>query len=230
MRHDITLCLTIGLRPDLLAQTLESLGRWHRFEHVMAINDFRDEATNQMFQRLCPHGQLICLDARVGHHKAVDAMYAQVQTPYVLHCEDDWGFDRAIDIDGAIDVLNTHAHFSQVCLRKLSDFGMTQADEAKIPRQQHGALTLARQDGLHPQWHGYTFNPHIAPLALWRSLGGFAGFNKERHISRTLRAQGRVTAYLEPGACAHLGDAQSVSMGGNKPSLVQRLREAIRRA
>lgn len=87
--NEITLCLTIGMRPELLRQTLQSLLNRLTFSHIIAINDFRDEATNRVFRGLCPQGQLISLKKQLGHHAAVDYMYQQVTTPYVMHCEDD---------------------------------------------------------------------------------------------------------------------------------------------
>ena len=102
--QDITLCLTIGRRPELLRQTLESLFSQISFEHIIAINDFRDEETNQVFRELCPTGILLNLAEQVGHHKAVDVMYAQVKTNYIFHCEDDWLFDQPIQIEEYINI------------------------------------------------------------------------------------------------------------------------------
>ena len=88
-----TLCLTIGRRPELLRQTLESLfDQSPSFAHVIAINDFGDAPTNAVFKAMCPMGELVDLGRQVGHHAAVDAMYQRIQTPYVFHCEDDWLF------------------------------------------------------------------------------------------------------------------------------------------
>ncbi len=39
----VTLCLTIGRRPELLRQTLTSLMGVGHFAKVIAINDFRDQ-------------------------------------------------------------------------------------------------------------------------------------------------------------------------------------------
>ena len=75
------------------------------FEHIIAINDFRDEETNQVFRELCPHGTLIVQKKQVGHHRAVDLMYAQVKTPYIFHCEDDWQFDQPLQLDKYIELL-----------------------------------------------------------------------------------------------------------------------------
>lgn len=224
----VTLCLTVGKRPDLLKKTLDSLLGLNRFSHIIAINDFRDEATNEMFRSLCPQGQLICLDHQIGHHKAVDLMYAQIKTPYVLHCEDDWIFDSSIDLESAIHLLENDPRISQVCFRKIVDFNLSETDRSKVLEVHDAIQPYFRMDSLHNQWHGYTFNPHLAKLDLWKSLGGFHKFDKERHISRHLRSQSLFTAYMNPGSCVHIGELQSVSPSASNPKGLRLLRKKIK--
>ena len=224
----VTLCLTIGKRPDLLKRTLDSLLGLCRFSHIIAINDFRDEDTNEMFRSLCPQGQLICLDRQMGHHKAVDFMYSLINTPYVLHCEDDWLFDVSIDLERATHLLDSDHHISQICFRKIDDFNLSETDRSKVFEVPDAVQPYFRMDSLHNQWHGYTFNPHLANLDLWKSLGGFYKFDKERHISRHLRSQSRFTAYMNPGCCVHIGELQSVSPSALNPKGLNLARKKIK--
>ena len=225
----VTLCLTIGKRPDLLKRTLESLLASVQFKHIIAINDFRDEATNEMFKRLCPEGQLISLDHQLGHHKAVDHMYRLISTPYVFHCEDDWVFDESIDLHSAMLLLEANANISQVCLRKVADFRMPEDARALILDCEENGHRYHRLDKLHAQWHGFTFNPHLAKLDVWKQLGGFAPFKKERHISRHIRSQGGFTAYMFPGCCEHIGEFQSVSPSAANPTGFSLWRKKLKR-
>jgi hypothetical protein len=224
----VTLCLTIGKRPDLLKRTLDSLLCAVEFKHIIAINDFRDEATNEMFKRLCPNGKLISLDHQLGHHKAVDHMYRSIATPYVFHCEDDWLFDPSIDLNSAMQLLDANANISQVCFRKVADFHLPEDTRSLILACEENGHHYARLDSLHPQWHGYTFNPHLAKLDLWKQLGGFAPFKKERHISRHLRSKGRFTAYMNPGSCEHIGELQSVSPSALNPTGLKLWRKKLK--
>lgn len=226
--ENVTLCLTMGKRPELLKQTLDSLLSLVEFRHIVAINDFRDEATNEMFKRLCPHGRLISLDHQLGHHKAVDHMYGLISTPYVLHCEDDWRFDPSIDLNSAMRLLNVRRDISQVCLRKVADFHLSEEAQSQVLECQDNGHHYVRLDNLHPQWHGYTFNPHLAKLDIWQELGGFSNFKKERHISRHLRSKGYFTAYMRPGCCEHIGELQSVSPSASKPTGLRLWRKKIK--
>lgn len=228
MNSQITLCLTMGRRPELLEKTLQSLLPLVDFFEVIAINDFRDPETNEAFQRVCPNGKLISLREQLGHHAAVDYMYRQVSTPYVMHCEDDWEFTNDLDVVGAISLLTQEPEISQVCFRKVSDFHLSEEDLSKVEHHQTGEFEYARLDKIHPQWHGYTFNPHLASLDLWRQFNGFSGFKKERHVSRALRAKGRYTAYMEPGSCSHIGLDQSVSASAAHPTGLNLLKKKLK--
>ena len=201
----ITLCLTIGGRPDHLQRTLASLPDSGRFAAVIAINDFGDEASNTVFRAAFPSGQLIVPACHLGHHRAVDQLYRYVQTPYVFHCEDDWLFVRSLDWWQVIMLLERNAEMSQVCFRDVQDFDMPDEEREQIRTIEDGEISYIRLDHAEPQWHGFTFNPHLAPLKLWLELGGFSRFRGEWKLSHALRRRGRFVAYLQSGLCYHIG-------------------------
>ena len=208
---DITLCLTIGNRPDLLKKTLQSLFENAHFSKVIAINDFGDQQTNEVFKNMCPDGKLLSLDKKLGHHAAVDFMYKNVDTPYVFHCEDDWLFEKSIDLVKIIETLKKNTWMSGICLRSLSDFTFSSNEADKIIYETHNGLNFYRLDKMHEQWHGFTFNPHVASIDLWRQFSPFSSYKKERHISRAIRKEELVMCYLEDGGCSHIGEDRSVS-------------------
>ena len=216
MRHypDITMTITMGLRPLELEKTLISILSQASFFEIVGINDFRDEETNQVFRRLCPAGRLIVPQAQLGHHAAIDALYASIQTPYVFHCEDDWFFEQTLDLDFAKEQLERHPEITTLCFRKLEDNVFTAEQRVKIKYHQDGDFSYYRLDGLDKQWHGYGFNPHLIKRDTLRSIGRFSDYKKERHISRHLRAQGKFVAMLSPGVCHHIGE---VSMANPAP-------------
>ncbi len=211
MKYEVDLCLTIGRRPSLLRQTLESLLFRANFKQIIAINDFRDQETNDVFKELCPAGILINLDEQIGHHRAVDLMYSKVNSPYILHCEDDWIFTSDLMLDESIQLLQEGKDIGSVCLRTIEDSNLNSQDKSKAVVQEINGIKFCRLDGLHKQWHGYTFNPHVTSLSQWKNFGPYSAFKKERHISRKLRSAGTFVAYLQPGSCVHIGVDDSVS-------------------
>lgn len=176
---------------------------------VLAINDFGDAETNDVFRELCPNGRLMEPGRHLGHHGAVDFMYAAVETPYIFHGEDDWGFSRTDFLADGMALLQSDPKISVVCFRSSKDIPLSDANRALIRTEERAGIAYERLDPLHEQWHGYTFNPHLAPKALWEGLGGFSQFAKERHLSRFLRAKGMYTPFMLPEACRHIGDGRS---------------------
>ena len=121
-----------------------------------------------------------------------------------------------------------HFRMSQICLRQISDFQFPAETQQHVVQEQANAVNYFRLDGLHPQWHGYTFNPHLASIDLWRRLGGFSQFKKERLIFRYLRKQNRFTAYIDPASCVHIGEHLSVSPSASNPTALHRLRRKLK--
>jgi len=230
MENKITLTITIGRRPDLLEQTLDSLLSRINFSNIIAINDFGDEVTNHVFRKLCPNGQLISLGSPSGHHGAIDRLYRDMHTPYVFHCEDDWLFDTAPNLQSAITLLSADPNTSSVCFRHVEDFGFQPTTIRSISTIKSEGIEYKRLDGLHDQWHGYTFNPHLISLRTLTNIGQFSKFKKERHISRFLRQQGKHVAYLHPGSCRHIGADCSVSVQMTPyKKIIKQLKQWIRR-
>ena len=209
--NNITLCLTIGKRPELLHQTLTSLLEKYHFENVIAINDFGDKETNDVFLDFCPHGILLNQENHIGHHRAVDKMYQYVTTDYIFHCEDDWYFDSELNIASYIELLKTDPCITSVCLRKILDFPFSDEDLMKVEYLDTIPVKAAKLTALHEQWHGYTFNPHIISVDTWKEIGNFSTYKKERHISRWLRKKGKYIFFLKEGVCYHIGENNSIA-------------------
>lgn len=215
----------MGRRPALLSETLHSLAPLLSKIPVLAVNDFGDEESNEVFRRYCPHGCIVNPAARMGHHRAVDLMYNAVETDYVFHFEDDWHFDRCDFVEECQDLLTELPMASAICVRSASDF-LEETQLSDIPTFSATSGTrYMRLDGIHAEWYGYTFNPHIAPKATWTNVGGFSGFRKERHISRTLRTKDRFVPYLASGACRHIGQSDSVTR--SRPTFTRKLKDML---
>lgn len=221
----VTHCLTIGRRPDLLAKTLDSLRGLPQMP-TLAINDFGDAETNAIFKQYCPQGRLVGPGHRLGHHPAVDELYRHVETPFIFHNEDDWGFSRADFLDDALQLLDSDSQISCVCLRDTADMPMDDSSRSKVNTSHIAGISFQRLDSLHRQWHGFTFNPHVIKKSIWDDLGGYSNFKKERHLSRHLRAKGHYVAFLLIPACAHIGDGRSTHL--KPPTRLKRFKNWIR--
>ena len=205
----VTICMTLGHRPKELRATLESLGPEITSLPFLAINDFGDQETNDLFLELCPHGRIIDMRGKVGHNRAIDALYGHVQTPYIFHIEDDWTFTRTDFLEDALKLLTSDPKVTMVLLRDLDNIRILPGKEDKVIEGETLGIPWVRLDQTSDKWFGYTFNPHLSKKQTWLDLGGFSQFRGEMHVSRHFRQQDRYCLLLDPGACHHAGAKNS---------------------
>lgn len=209
LRNDITMCLTMGRRPQELRATAASLGPDLVRLPILAVNDFGDGATNAVFHELFPRGRIVPLPGHVGHMRALEALYAEVRTPYVFHFEDDWTFTRDDFLDESIAILKASPQVSQVCLRAAQDIKHARLVGRDLLTEVHAGVGTFRLDVLQDVWYRYTFNPHVARTADWKTIISL-GVRGEKQVSRFMRRTSRYTAFLLDGACHHAGADNSV--------------------
>ncbi|MCZ7596125.1 MAG: hypothetical protein M5U16_15475 [Hyphomicrobium sp.] len=196
--------LTSCGRFDLLGETVTSLQRYFDVERILIAEDSEDSAAAAQFARAFPVADVRVNLPKLGQMRSIDAHYATLSTPYVLHLEDDWGFTRSLDLDRVTDLLEARPDISVVCI----------AHRVYDPRFQKGAKSerhggidyLVWETDAHPKWFSYSFNPSIARLSLWREAGPFAKFVTEENLSQFLKARGMRIAMVVPGIADHIGD------------------------
>ena len=210
----VTICVTMGLRPEHLVRTFESLPADIRALPTVAVNDFGDEETNSAFRSVQPHGIIADHKPRQGQHAAIDSAYVNVRTPFVLHIEDDWSFDGTSEfLADAIAILSGSDAVSQVVLRNIDDLRLKPEAREKLQPENSGGQDYLRLDKTHRVWFRWTFNPHLSRLKTWATIGGFSQFMHERPVSRFFREQGQHSAFLPNGPCRHDGWASSTRLG-----------------
>lgn len=210
VQEKITLCLTMGGRPDLLRKSLESLCKQWKFKKVVAVNDFSDPLCDAVFKEFFPEGVLLSDQEKRGHHGAVDWLYESVDTEFVFHTEDDWTFRDGVRLDIIQNFLSQQPAAISFCFRKISSFLPDDlVNQAK--KRGHSDMEYYDISELHPQWYSYTFNPHLIRTEHLRKIGSFQNYKKERHISLAMKKQGFFVAYAADAFCEHIGDGRSLA-------------------
>lgn len=224
---DVTLCITMGGRPDLLEKSLLSIDKYYQFPHVVAINDFLDQRCDEVFLKIFPQGTLISDGVKRGHHGAIDRLYEEVVTPYVFHTEDDWVFHTSINFEKIKDFLNKNNEITSYCFRDAYSF-LKEEEIKKIKKNNSNGVEYLNLSKVHEEWYFYTFNPHLIAKSYIDQVGKFVNFKKERHISRFFKKNGKYVAYASPGVCEHIGEGVSVA-NPNANKKKSRLRIWIRK-
>jgi len=199
----LSVVLTSCGRFDLLEETVASFLRHFDTDRVLIAEDAGDTAAAAAFAAKVPQVEMRVNSPRLGQIRSIDALYGSVQTPYVLHLEDDWKFTGAVDLDKVVRFLEARPDISVVCIGYRFD-----------KRFRHSARKTA-QDGIdywvwdldaHPKWFSYSFNPSVGRLALWRGLGPYARFATEEGLSQFTKAKGMRIAMVVPSLAEHIGE------------------------
>jgi hypothetical protein len=199
----LSVVLTSCGRFDLLEETVASFLRHFDTDSVLIAEDAGDTAVAAAFAAKVPQVEIRVNNPRLGQMRSIDALYASVQTPYVLHLEDDWKFTGGVDLDKVVRFLEARSDISVVCIGYRFD-----------RRFRHSAHKTA-QDGIdywvwdldaHPKWFSYSFNPSVGRLALWRDLGPYARFATEEGLSQFTKAKGMRIAMVVPSLAEHIGE------------------------
>ena len=199
----ITPVLTSCGRFDLLQQTISSFAGQFDAPRILVSEDSTDAAGAAAFARANPIADMRVHPEKFGQMRSIDALYAEVETPYVLHLEDDWNFTAGVDLDAVVSFLEAHDDVSVVCIAYRFDKRFAR----HVTRTSHAGLEFLLWDlDTHPKWFSYSFNPSVGRLSLWRELGSFTSFGTEENVSAACKARGLRIAYVVPSIGHHIGD------------------------
>lgn len=224
----LTTVLTSCGRFDLLEETVATFLEHFDTDQIIVAEDSGKDVEAGAFA-----GKISAVDMRanvpkLGQLRSIDALYATLQTPYVLHLEDDWDFTASIDLDSVIGLLEARPDISVVCIaHRIYDGRYAKSAHAL---RHDGIDYLVWDLDAHPKWFSYSFNPSIARLDLWRECGPFARFVTEENLSQFCKARGMRIAMVTPGIADHIGDDRHAPDPFQPPrakTLVSRLRRSV---
>jgi Glycosyl transferase family 2 len=223
----LTPVLTSCGRFDLLKQTVASFLEHFETDRIVICEDSERPLETARFAADCPLADVCPNSEKLGQMRSIDALYAKLTTPYVLHLEDDWRFTGGVDLGGVIDFMESRPDVSVVCIGYRFDKRF--AD--KVSKVTHAGIDFLLWDlDAHPKWFSYSFNPSVGRVAFWRQIGPFARFVTEENVSAYCKALGLRIAMVVPGVAHHIGEnrhADDPFQPRRAKTLVSRLRRSI---
>lgn len=207
---DLTVVLTSCRRPDLLIGTLDSFFSTNDYplREFIIIEESDDESVWAIPARYPEQPIRVILNGvNIGQHRSIDRAYSEVQTPYILHLEDDWAFPVSKVVGRGIEILKRDPQVALVQLR-------TDDDMPRDIRRKAQAVEDLRYWRIPPTahrvWHSFTFNPTVKRLSCYKKLPqGYAGFRTEAEISIFYKDQGAIMAWLAETGVSHSGFGRS---------------------
>lgn len=209
---DVTLVVTSCGRYDLLRRTLASMDPWlARFPNRLLVEDGPGEEADLAYLRRS--GFKVLVNGRtLGQHVAIDRAYAEIQTSFIFHVEDDWEFLREPDIVTAISILEAgidgYQRVSSVCFSdrtELSWFCQETFREITINGSHY-------RYSLDPQHHqnAFTFHPHLLRCDFAKKIGPYSLFRSEGGIARFLYRRAYIVVTETPKCVRHIGDGRHI--------------------
>jgi hypothetical protein len=231
-QQSYTLVVTSCGRFDLLEATLRSF-----YSHVdvaphelIVVEDSADENVRQVVDGFGVPARTLVNGGRLGQMQAIDRAYAQVGTPLIFHCEDDWLFTRGGFMRESAALLQALPDVSMVGLRPRAELNPL---VRKSPVERLGDIAYFRMDpGLHPEYFSHSFNPGLRRLADYARLGPYAPLGQEPDVSYAFKQAGFRIANLEVPAVQHIGFGRHIDDPMHNPrprNPIQRLERSIRK-
>jgi glycosyltransferase involved in cell wall biosynthesis len=164
---DITVVVTSCNRHDLLARTLESFAAMETEGRVARILVAEDGSADPAAVCARFGAQHFMTGERIGQVRLIDRAYAQVDTPYIFHLEDDWEFHRPGFMQKSRAFLEADPKALLVWLRAWSDTSGHPLSHVG-PGNSYGQMAFDYSDC----WNGFTFSPGLRRLSDYQLIGG----------------------------------------------------------
>jgi hypothetical protein len=205
-----TVVITSCARFDLLERTLSSLCRFldGPCDRFLVIEDSGDESVRDVVTSITPDAQVLVNPRRLGQLASIDRAYAQVQTPWIFHCEDDWEFTDGKFVQDSHSLLQEFPELSLISLRPRGELNRLVRNAP--PRQLNDVGYFRAEPFAHPEYFGYSFNPGLRRREDYLRVGPFVSFRGERDISYCFKKLGYTMGYLERHCVQHIGDERHV--------------------
>jgi hypothetical protein len=200
-----TAVLTGCGRFDLLEETISTFLDHFDPGTIHVAEDSGDHAQADALALRFPAVEMHVNASRLGQMRSIDQLYARVDTPYVLHLEDDWLFSGSVDLDRVMRFMDARPDISVVCI----GYRLDKRYQHRAQRETHDGIDYLVWDvDAHPKWFSYSFNPSIGRLAFWRAFGPFEKFVTEENISAFCKGRSLRIAMIVPSLAEHIGDAR----------------------
>ena len=227
---DISLVITSCRRFGLLEQTIDSMLPWiGKFAKRYIVEDGED--SSGFFRQIEEkYGFTTIINGEnIGQHKSIDRAYAEVDTKYIFHCEDDWLFVREPNFPGAMHFLDNgleeHDKISLVCFRDFTTNRKYRQDAYREVIAYGSRYRYAFRPG--SRYNSFTFNPSLLRRDLLNVTGPYGSFLTEGSIARFLRKREYIIVTEIPGVVSHLGEESHIPR--RSPKWYERIGQWIRK-
>lgn len=224
MTSDVTMVVTSCRRFDLLERTLRSFFVHNNYplKEVIVIEDSDDEGVFKIADMFPDQPiRIIFNKVNIGQSRSVDKAYAQVETPYIFHIEDDWEFTNPGVITALKEALVAEPDTVLALARTEGD--MQGYVRSIRTRMGNGVAYKRLYPELHFMWYTFTFNPSLKRTEDYRQIaGGYSAIGNEYALNQYYKAQSRTMCWVLAQDVRHIGGHGRSNYGKRKDPLFSR--------
>ncbi|MDP9839003.1 hypothetical protein J2T09_003775 [Neorhizobium huautlense] len=224
MTSDVTMVVTSCRRFDLLEKTLRSFFTFNNYplKEVIVIEDSDDEGVFKVAEMFPDQPiRVIFNKVNIGQSRSIDKAYAEVETPYIFHVEDDWEFTSPNVIASLKEVLVAEPETLLALARAETD--MQGYVRSIRTRTRNGVSYKRLFPELHFMWYTFTFNPSLKRTEDYRHItGGYSAIGNEYALNQYYKAQGRTMCWVLGQDVRHIGGHGRSNYGKRKNAFVSR--------
>lgn len=206
----ISVVITSFNRPDLLERTVNSFLTFNDYpiQQFIIIEDSGDIEMIEYLKKYYSQFTLILNYENEGAYESIDKAYSIVNTPYVVHIEDDWEFYKGGFTEPSIKIMESNPSIMQVNLS--NEQNMPIEPEIFTVDGISYRLEGTDKDGF---WHGFTCNPSVRSMAgyhktkpwtQWSTKEDFLAL-REMKVGKRYFELGYRAALLPEYFCKHIG-------------------------
>lgn len=224
MTSDVTMVVTSCRRFDLLERTLRSFFSHNDYplKEIIVIEDSDDEGIFKIADMFPDQPiRIIFNKVNIGQSRSIDKAYAEVETPYIFHVEDDWDFTNPGVIASLKQALVAEPETLLALARTESD--MQGYVRSIRTRTKNGVSYKRLYPELHFMWYTFTFNPSLKRTADYRQIaGGYGAIGNEFALNQYYKAQRRTMCWVMGQEVHHTGGHGRSNYGKQKNRLLCR--------
>ncbi len=211
LKNLATIVITSCDRPEFLEQTLNSIMTCDLsgIKRIIVIEDSTNPTIGSLVSKCIgsfPH-LFLQNDENIGQIQSVDRAYAEVDTPYIYHCEEDWLFSSSLFLEESIQILETHPKTHAVMVRDPSENGVTRYIKDRFTSNgcSYG-ITCPKK---HRRWGSFSFNPGLRRTLDYKKIAPYKQIGPERDISLYYKLRGYGLAIMDHSDVVHIGHVPS---------------------
>lgn len=225
-QSDISIVVTSCGRFDLLRDTLTSLDKFNTapIRAVFITEDSGDATVESCIPaHWKPWTRFFINQPRLGQLKSIDLAYAELTTPWIFHCEDDWAFYRPGFIEDSRKLLEADPQALQVWLRSHAHDLSIHSPYVRLgERHVVDHIPYYKLESDKTDWQGFSFNPGLRRKADYLAFAPYAQYAGEKELSRLYAANNRYALILENDAVLHTGFGEHVIVPKERASKARR--------